>query len=372
MISKLTSSDYCSIIICLIDVIITIITLVLNEVNALSLWIISIVSQMFVVFAWIYSIVIRYNAEDEIKKHKNEIVKLKSECDNVKRQYELEMKKLNDEREIMIKQLGVISLAFKCHNIHNNQILVKIPDNSEEQYDALETYQKISDGNKEEEIKKQTEYLRNKYISSLFDIFNSYCRDCTLEIQKIQDACLIINNNIRKISITIKLFCEPYYSLTDRSEDIKVYTAYRDNDVYVSETREIGCRIFSVVNNTDFSQCLTKDCFIKNNISKNDDSYLNEDTEFLKFYNCTVVVPIREQVQKGGKKIWGYLCCDCYNNDTSIEIFTKVNAQYLFGFAQNLATFLETLDNNLMDRFDKWDNKPKSILEILYNKIYKN
>ena len=78
-------------------------------------------------------------------------------------------------------------------------------------------------------------------------------------------------------------------------------------------------------------------------------------------------------MMEGQKKIYGYLCCDCLNDKyDNQEIFDKGAAQYLFAFAQNFATFLETLDANWLDRFyDKTTELPKTAIELIYDKTYK-
>jgi hypothetical protein len=62
----------------------------------------------------------------------------------------------------------------------------------------------------------------------------------------------------------------------------------------------------------------------------------------------------------------------CLNNEYSgKEVFDVSAAQYLYAFAQNMATFLETLDSNWIDRFKDNPKEPDTILEVLFKRILK-
>lgn len=66
-----------------------------------------------------------------------------------------------------------------------------------------------------------------------------------------------------------------------------------------------------------------------------------------------------------------FFSCDCLNNDPSVtEALDRSAAQYMFAFAQNIATFLETLDANWIDRYQGFDDVSPGILEMLFKKIY--
>ena len=199
------------------------------------------------------------------------------------------------------------------------------------------------------------------------------------EVIKLETAYIKIRGYDLKISATIKLFDKAYTHNVDRRTEFRVYTAFRDKETYEDKNdqgvpkREIGQRLYTIDGNVDFTDCLTKDSFLFNNASRDMDNYRNEHEDFDAFYNCTIVVPVRTKLPDGNKMFFGYLCCECLNDKyPGIEIFDKGAAQYLFAFAQNLATFIETLDTNWLDRFsdEAVDDISKSAIEMIYKKTY--
>ena len=284
-------------------------------------------------------------------------------------------KELEKQRLLMVRQIFAISNSVKSNSIHNNDMFERIPLENNEQYAMLERLEEQSDDAAPElKQKLQDEAVASaqKYAVELFELFNRYCRSVTDEAVKLQNAYLTLKGIQSHVSITIKLMNRPYHPEQDRSEDIKVYTAFRDNEAYGAGEREIGEQLYTIGGNTDFVTCLRKDYFIINRADKQGDSYSNEHRGYNEFYNSAIVVPIRIKRNGGDFKFFGYLCCDCLNTDDDVEVFDKSGAQYLFTFAQNMGTFLETLDSNWIDRYKTWDNVSSNILEMLFKKVYKS
>lgn len=333
------------------------------------------ISQVLLLFSWFLLLSQRCKNKFAILDKEREIDSLNNEVENKKSEYEKRCEELNKSHERMIKQLSAISNCVKSNNIHNNDMLVRIPLEADEQYSLLERLESaLSDetGSKQiKDLQKEAIESAQKYATQLFDLFNRYCRSSTDEAVKLQNAYLTLKGIPLNVSITVKLMDKPYHPEQDRSEDIKVYTAFRDNEAFSAHEREIGEHLYSIGGNTDFTACLRKDYFIINRADKQGDSYSNEHRGYDKFYNSAIVVPIRIKRSGGEYKFFGYLCCDCLNQNQSVDAFDKSSAQYLFAFAQNMGTFLETLDANWIDRYKVWEDVSDSILEMLYKKIYK-
>lgn len=375
--SMLGPSDIVAFLAAIIGAIATVYTTIkTQEATIISL----LISQIFLLIGWGY--VLRNRCENIIKLSRKDadielLIEAQAEKDT---DYEKKCVQLEKMRDLIIKQLFVISNAVKSNNIHSNDILVKIPSTTGEQYEMLEKLKAISDETKEN--KKLQAKLRNdaqesaqKYAVQLFGIFNRYCRDSTDEALKLQNAYLELKQIHLNVSITIKLMMKPFHPGIDNIDDNKVYTAFRDNATYNDGDREVGQQSYSISGNSAFIACIRKDYFIINNSENTKESYSNEHRGYDEFYNCAIVVPIRLKRADGNDKFFGYLCCDCLNKDSMItQVFDKSAGQYLFAFAQNIATFLETLDANWVDRYQGISeivDISSNILEMLCKKIYK-
>ena len=336
-----------------------------------------IISQVLLLIGWIYIIKYRYKNRIALMKKDEDIKTLRDEVESTTTEYNKKTIALESDREHIIKQLFTISNAVKSNNIHSNDILVKIPSEANEQYELLEKLRIIMEETNPdpavvEKIRKEALESAQKYALQLYEVFNRYCRDATDEAVKLQNAYLYLKRIPLNVSITVKLMDRPYHPGVDNVDEIKVYTAFRDHEAYSDHQREIGEALYSISGNTAFISCLRKDYFIINNTIPGQDSYNNEHRRFDEFYNCAICVPIRLKRADGKDKFFGYFSCDCLNNDGMItEVFDRCAGQYLYAFAQNFATFLETLDANWIDRYQGLDGVSPGILEMLYKKIYK-
>lgn len=333
-------------------------------------------SQTLLLVGWTYILRYRYKNRIALMKKNEDLRKLQDEVKNMTTEYNKKTIALENEREHMKKQLLTISNSVKSNNIHSNDIFVKIPSEANEQYDILSRLQSIMQGTtpnteRVESLRKAAQESAKKYAVKLFDAFNRYCREATDEAVKLQNAYLTLKKIPLQVSVTVKLMNRPYHPNIDNIADVMVYTAFRDHEVYSNHEREVGEQIYTVSGNTAFIQCLSKDYFIRNNIKPNDDSYANEHRRYDEFYNCAICVPIRLKRADGNNIFFGFFSCDCLNNDPSVtEALDRSAAQYMFAFAQNIATFFETLDANWIDRYQGFDDVSPGILEMLFKKIY--
>lgn len=336
-----------------------------------------IISQVLLLFGWAYILRHRYKNKIALMKKDEGIKTLRAEAEKTTIEYNKKQIALENEREHMIKQLFTISNSVKSNNIHSNDILVKIPSEANEQYELLEKLRTIVDETNPdpiivEKLRQEAIESAQKYAIQLYEVFNRYCRDATDEAVKLQNAYLDLKRIPLNVSVTVKLMDHPYHPGVDNVDEIKVYTAFRDHEAYSDHQREIGEILYSISGNTAFISCLRKDYFIINNTISGQDSYNNEHRRYDEFYNCAICVPIRLKRADGRDKFFGYFSCDCLNNDGMItEVFDRSAAQYMFAFAQNIATFLETLDANWIDRYQGLVGVSPGILEMLFKRVYK-
>lgn len=337
-----------------------------------------ITAEALLAFGWAYIIYYRKRDKEIIEEKDSQIKNLKDTINNANLELIKQKDELEEERKHIYEQFLDISSAVKSNNIHSNDILVKVSSALEEQYEMLSQFKELYEAaGKNDTVKdiaiERLEDSADKYAVKLMDAFNRYCRDATSECVKLQTAYLKIKGYNLKPSVCVKLMDRPYHPEAGGMEGITVYTAFRDYNTYCNSDREIGVAAYTISGNSAFTACMTSDHFRNCNAKPNDDSYQNQREGFEKDYNCVMTVPIRLKRANGEVKYFGYLCCDCLNNEYSgKEVFDVSAAQYLYAFAQNMATFLETLDSNWIDRFKDNPKEPDTILEVLFKRIFKN
>lgn len=337
---------------------------------------ISLVMELVVIVIWGLYLCEKFRHKSKEVQLREQIIESEKMCEKNRKEVEAELKKFQYERDEILKKLNIISLSIKNNSIHNNEQLVKVPSEGDASYQysklVTETDSLTNDQKKEHLIGDAENYANKLYV-----VFKQYCVDMLREVIKLETAYINIRGFDLDVSATIKLFDKPYIHNKDVRTDIKIYTAFRDKETYEDKgddgmpKREIGKRYYSIDLNADFTDCLTRDYFFINNASRETNNYRNEHEDFDAFYNCAIVVPIRTKLSNGNKRFLGYLCCDCLNDKyPDKEIFDRGAAQYLFAFAQNLATFFETMETNWIDRFS--DNVvkhiPKNAIEMIHKK----
>ena len=232
-----------------------------------------------------------------------------------------------------------------------------------------EQYKQIHPNN--EEAKKtnmhQQKLELKRYEDSLYSLYNRYIKGVFEEVTNIITVYLRSVGKPAKVSVSMKLFDVTYCSEID-TKSIRIFTAFRDKETYEKTEREIGGRHYSITANGDFQLCLTKESYIRNNIPANAGDYANENyPSSMQYYNSTVVVPIICDY-KSDKNIFGYLCCDTLNEDTTVEVFDKKVSDIMYTAALTMGIFFDTI-NSCWDYTD--DLNKKEFLTFVHDKCYK-
>lgn len=254
-----------------------------------------------------------------------------------------------------------------------NNFLTRICDESDKLYttisyiqDSMEN-QPNGSGNTEY-FKSQILSEHKKYQESLYSLYQSYIRGVVEEVLSIIHYHLKSKEIDLTASVSLKLFNTTYHEATDDYKKLLIYTAFRDKATYEKKEREIGTRHFSIDLNGDFHICLTKENYVKNNITNESEDYLNENHPgSMQYYNCTAVVPIICDY-KADKNVFGFLCCDVLNETYDCNVFDKETAHILYITALTIGMFLDTI--NSAWAYTIADEDP-DFLSFLHNKIYK-
>ncbi len=313
----------------------------------------------------IWHCIIKYSYEKKIDKL---TIDAENKDKRIQELEEVSEKARTDEYTKCTKSISTIISNLKNASKLNNDLCNRIPEINEASYATLDTLQQgaIED---EELIKKELSRACNDFANALYDLYKRYTSNLLSYIVNMMVAHLKISNHTNKISVSVKLFDKPLNSSDDHNK-VRVFTAFRDKQTYDEHEREIGEELYTIRGNVDFGCCLQKEQYIMNNTTKDSESYLNEHVDFDKYYNCAVVVPIRTKQVDSSYDYFGYVCCDCLN-DNEDEVFDKESAQLLFSMAQLYSTFLETLNSNWYERIRNLPDSPKSFLSIIYTQTYK-
>lgn len=121
-----------------------------------------------------------------------------------------------------------------------------------------------------------------------------------------------------------------------------VITAFRDSYTYVNdrEEREVSERLFNVDRNTAFHNIIVEgaDYFIDNNLINLGSTYLNENPHWNKFYNSTLVVPIKYKLQgQSNTSYFGFIAADSKNIE-QLPIFNKDDTFYILRRGADIIT----------------------------------
>jgi hypothetical protein len=132
-----------------------------------------------------------------------------------------------------------------------------------------------------------------------------------------------------------------------RKKDKWVYTAYRDPDTFEKpERREVTATCYSIDGNSAFAHIYNE----KRAVYACDDlqalgvTYKNENPEWKKYYNATLIAPIRFNDNLLGKcYCFGFIAIDS-NNKQKMKLFEYDESRYIIGHSADLlATFFLTL-----------------------------
>lgn len=362
--SKPDRNDIINWAITIVSTIVTIISMILSVIRGyIVVLIISTIFEAALLYIWGKEVLL----VEKIQRHNSYLTRRVKELENTIGEKTDEMVKKDKEWERKINSCEeIISLNIQNASKLNNEFYVKIPKTTDSSYHILEVISESGIDNPQI-TKAEAQRAISDYSKNLFELYKRYSTQLLQCATTIEETYIKAKWAYHEMSTSIKLFNKPFVQKsTDRSEII-VYTAFRDKRTYDQHEREVGRSPYTIDGNSDFVQCLTKECFILNNAKKSSDNYLNEHKDFDLYYNCTVVVPIRTKQPDGNYKIYGYLCCDCLTKDgNTVEVFDKVSARYLFTLAQLYASFLETIDSNWLDRVPK-SGYPETYLEVIYD-----
>ncbi len=208
--------------------------------------------------------------------------------------------------------------------------------------------------------------LRNDIFSSYKDHINS---DLILDAQKKQifdKICHSITSEVKKIfldffkargielkdnlAVTVKLTLPAKEVISLFGEKIKqhkkkkirkekelIITAYRDPETYEAfrDRREICQTIYSISRNTAFIHIFheKREIFCCDNLKALGDAYLNENPDWKKYYNSTIVAPIRFKSKDDNHfRYFGLLAIDCLNRH-NFNLFENDEAKNIVGHA---------------------------------------
>lgn len=297
-------------------------------------------------------------AEEENKKLIDEVNKCKQEAE-----------KTSETNIQLTKKLLVFS---KNINKRINNFLTLIFDETDKYYcNVLHIKEKLQ--NKEDDADytalcvQQMEEERQKYSMALYNLYNRYVKGVIEETLTAVYLDLKNKNISLNVSISLKMFDTTYHAGMDHKK-VKIYTAFRDKETYDNKKeREIGERHYSVDLNGDFHKCLSKESYIKNNITNEMEDYLNENSNFMQYYNCTAVVPIICDY-KSDKQFYGFFCCDALNNEYSCDIFDKNTADILYSAALTIGMFFDNINSAWSYIVDKDES---DFLTYLHNHTFK-
>ena len=157
------------------------------------------------------------------------------------------------------------------------------------------------------------------------------------------------------ISVSVKLIIRPeevsgllYTKLNQEQQkeillkDQWVITVYRDHYTHSHlKEREKGLRIYDVDKNTDVHLLVKskQDVFFHNNLQSYY-GYENENLDWPRYYNSTLVVPIRYlSIDKQQYRCYGFLAIDSLNRKKQ-DLYNDNECKYILGHAADLlATF---------------------------------
>jgi hypothetical protein len=134
-----------------------------------------------------------------------------------------------------------------------------------------------------------------------------------------------------------------------RAKDQWFITVFRDNYTHIhSPLREKGQRIYDIDNNTAFRRLVRtqESAFCSNDLQRLSAAYDNESKEWGKYYNATLVVPIRYLSLDGRHfRCYGVLAVDSLNEKKITDLYNEAECKYILGHAADLlATFFLLLE----------------------------
>lgn len=307
----------------------------------------------------------------------HKVVKIENED---RKELSIEIEKINTERKEIssIKKVMQNNITFleKCIDFSQELNTQCVKQLNKAEYDMRKCIDKIAmvaNGN-DSFIKKDNRIMEllEKLKSDANEHYDAFFRDCTEKLKTILDEGF--KNKELKItnSISIKQFNSSLFWLDKSSKErainnARIITTFRDVHTYSQYNREVGKMEYSISGNSDFSLCLNKPHYRNNTIGENDvDTYLNENANFISFYNRTIVVPIFVP-EAYGKRYYGYLTADTLDTDCIVkEVYDMQMVKIMKEAASVIAIYFNIMEQHWGDSLNtikeivKCLDKPKS------------
>lgn len=269
-----------------------------------------------------------------------------------------EHKKENDKlvESINKKQLDIDFLhnTIKFLRNTNNECILQTSKSVSVMEKCLNQIHKILISQEDIEIKNENIIIELQNVrTELKRRYDKFFSKCTDELKGILDNSfknkeLNIENSIafKQLDSVLSLTSTNYSKSTKNAiSNAKIITTYRNTDTYKKHEREVGTAEYTISGNCDFNHCLNKECFCKNNITEKDvKTYQNENKDFDRYYNCTLVVPIFTTTEDG-KNLYGYLAADTLNLDvTKDEIYGDEETKIMISVASSIAIYFSFME----------------------------
>ncbi len=327
--------------------------------------IIAVDSGLLVVFA-IYATILWFKIKKIEKQDKDELNK---NLENIKN----ERKEISEYKITTQDNIHFLENGIEISQSLNSECVIQI---NKSLSDMAKYIAKISNIAKSKDAytrkNKQIEDSIEELETDIKKRYNAFFTYCTEKLKSTLDLSFNNRNFNFKNSIAIKqlktaLFWTSKASKEKAVSEAKIITTFRDAHTYTQYNREVGKKEYTIIGNTDFNHCLNKPHYRNNAIGENDnDTYQNENSNFLSFYNRTVVVPIFVS-EASGKKYYGYLTADTLDLESATkEVYDMQMLNIMKCAASTIAMYFNVMEQHWGDAL----NTIKDI--ILYMKKPKN
>lgn len=157
------------------------------------------------------------------------------------------------------------------------------------------------------------EVVSERVISSFTDYFVSRNINIQNDLSVCVKLVLTADDIIRHFGV--KLSEQEKKILEDKQDFIITVYRSRKSGSNLDEKREIGEKIYTVIENTVFMRIIRHNdrCYVHNDLRSLGDSYISENKNWQKFYNSILVVPIKYTDANGNAIHFGLLSVDSMN-----------------------------------------------------------
>lgn len=299
------------------------------------IYLVMVLSEIFLIVSTIYSV----------------ILVIKNQADSASiddKNYEIAVIK-NSEKTIFENNKAIIT-TYKDFYDKLNQILKNYEEREKSNINLLSNHEE------QDEILNFINNSRNidhnELKETLISIYNRFLSSTTNLLKMNIEEYLKSKGCNESVSIAVKQLSKPT-DITKLSDNIDVYTAFRDSRTYNSKKRnETWKKKFKISKNSDFVMSNEKDFYIFNFMDKHyldDGLYQNENTAFYENYNSGVTCTIYSCIN-GKRILYGYLACDSFfTNKTKKRVGKNIYdsniANMMMYTAHIIAIFMEKFQN---------------------------